>query len=152
MEQEIKSIIEKNLPAQVGEMLQKRLKKAEDDAKALEAANSYIRDLTDKNTRLNAEIIGLKEKETKHATVLSAIEELKEASRNRKVFEAETKLACEVSKNVDLTNFVGMVFKSPVYKNSVSKWKSYSDEWDSDLGKNVKKVSSENIDSEVKEE
>ena len=152
MEQEIKSIIEKSLPAHVGEVLQKRLKKADDDEKSLCNANEAIENLTKQVSRLSAENESLKKEKSADKEVLARIGTLQELERDRKVFEAETKLECEKSKNKDLNNFVGMVFKSPVYKNSISQWKTYSDEWDSDHARNVKKVSSVNTEEQKTEE
>ena len=92
MTEEIKLIIEKNLPAQVGDVLKTRLEQAERDAervKQLEeesrnqrvqissyqnAINSY-KSFDDRNSKLNERDLAITEKE-----------------RNQKVFELELKL------------------------------------------------------------
>jgi hypothetical protein len=152
MNQEIKSIIEKNLPAHVGAVLQERLKKADADEKRLEEALKQIKDTCIENINLSTDNKLLKEREATLADVLIQTEELKELVRDRRVFEAETKLQCALSENANMVNFVGMVFKSPVYKNNISQWKSYSDEWNCDLQRNIKKVSSVDTTEERTEE
>jgi hypothetical protein len=130
MNQEIKTIIEKNLPAHVGAVLQERLRKADDDEKRLGEVQKHVDQARTENITLRADNKLLKEMETAHETVLAKIAELKELERDRRVFEAETKLQCALSENANMVNFVGMVFKSPVYKNKINQDKNYLSEWD----------------------
>lgn len=67
---EIKEVIEKNLPAQVGETLQKRLKECdqfeEDLAKSkgfIENLEARVKEYSTKNTELNQELMSFKNRE-----------------------------------------------------------------------------------------
>lgn len=118
MEQEIKDIIAKNLPEQVGNVLKERLEKAEKDAKDLEIMNvSY--------GNLMIELEGKKQKLKELMSLESRINDIKNAEESIKERRMEMALQIsdiklqEAEKRADeLRNVLEIVFKSPVYRKS----------------------------------
>jgi hypothetical protein len=133
MENEIKAIIEKNLPEQVGNVLKIRLEKAEKDAVRVEELISNC-DAKDKR------IMCLENQLQKHRIIDQRevdinVRELKvaEAERSQKVFQAELRAAEAEKRANEIAGFTGMVFRSPVFRktidetNTIGSWYSYNE-------------------------
>ena len=101
MEQQIKEIIEKNLPKQVGETLQKRLAEADKNEKLLEIANQSL--LTGKKAMEDADaaIDSLKTQLDKHKNL---DKREKEITDKETAFEIE-KLKYQLESEKDKTSF-----------------------------------------------
>lgn len=98
MEAEFKAIIEKNLPAQVGDVLKKRLEQADVDASNLKRANETL-DANGKTiTSLNAQIAEYKKFDERNAAISAREIAVTESERNLKVKELEFQLASEKDK------------------------------------------------------
>lgn len=137
MTDEINEIIKKNLPAQVGELLKQRLDQAESDAKELIRYKQADTDKAKIIRELEETIKEYKKQDDRNSKLELREKEVEQAERNRKVFEAELKLAEAEKRLADNTNFVGMVFKSPIFRKSTSESTSYSTYWSSAENKNI---------------
>ena len=119
MTEEIRAIIEKNLPAQVGTVLNEVLQQGEKDAAELKAT---VIAYDDARKEIEKHLIKIEEYRQfdKRNSELGARENVvAEKERNQKVFEAEIKATESEKRATELAGFVGMVFKSPVYRTSV---------------------------------
>lgn len=94
IEQEIRDLIEKNLPAQVGNVLRERLETAEKDAKTVTGLNLDIKRLQNENRVLNSRLAKQEAVEAREAGVTDrekvaahreALIDLKEAHAKDKV-------------------------------------------------------------------
>ena len=137
MEQEIKSIIESHLPAQVGETLRKILEQGERDKAELVTLKNEVSDLRKKNSELQGEVLKMRETATQYNQIVSKTEELKELERNRKVFEAELKLTESEKRVAEMAGFVGMVFKSPIFRKTTNESLYTQEIWDNGVCKRV---------------
>jgi len=118
MEKEIQEIIEKNLPAQVGDVLKKRLDQAdtlEARVKLLESEISTARKFSNDLTAENAE---LKEKMEFHASIDERKSEVLDRENRQGIFEAKLKATEAENRANEISGFVQMVFKSPVFRKS----------------------------------
>lgn len=131
MEKEIEEIIAKHLPAQVGDVLKKTLEKAALDAREVaiqkETILSNRTTIADLEKRLSAYI----SLDNYQAALDAREKSISERERNQKVFEAELKLAEAEKRNNDMVGFVGMVFRSPIYRKTVSENDYHQSNWDS---------------------
>lgn len=118
MEQEIKDIIAKHLPAQVGDALKLRLLQAD----TLEADNARLtkekKQLLEDVNRLSDQVINLDHKLKAHSDL--AMREAAVLLRENKidVYEANLKAAEAEKRATELHGLVQTVFKSPVYRTS----------------------------------
>lgn len=120
MEKEILDIISKNLPEQVGSVLKKRLEEAEVDKKRIEQLENSVKYNTDKVLTLEKQLTEYKVLEVRQKVLDSREQEISKRENNQRVWEAELK-ALEADKRAnELAGFVGMVFKSPIFRKSVS--------------------------------
>jgi hypothetical protein len=119
MEQEIKDIIAKNLPEQVGSVLKEKLEKAEKDAYMLRVVTndyelkcaevtSLRRDLEDAKSRINEEISLESWKQT-----------LKDKEKNLELEILKIRLEEAEKRNSIGERLVEQVFRSPVYRKYV---------------------------------
>lgn len=120
MKKEIEDVIRQHLPQQVGETLRKRLDQAEHDA---DVVNRQKHQLVKKDEEINAlrERIEQLENQVKEEEQLEKDrEEVDGKIRDQKVFEAELKADAAEARANEMAGFVGMVFKSPVFRKSIS--------------------------------
>jgi seryl-tRNA synthetase len=113
MLEEIKLIISKNLPSEVGDLLKKRLQDADDlDAKCKAMAKDCD-DLRRSKDELQKQVDGLLNK-VKHQTEIET-QRLKneEDARNFKLVLAETKLKMVEEKCATIQNLADTVFRNP---------------------------------------
>ncbi len=127
MTNEINEIIKKNLPAQVGEVLQQRLKKADDDEKMLETAKKTNEDAVKKINELTSEVAKHKAITERESAVTKRELDVKERENSQKVFEAELKLAEAEKRITDIVNLTSLAFKSPVFRKEYTTpmWSSW---------------------------
>ena len=115
--QELQDVIEKNLPAQVGETLRKRLEQADLDAKKLENTTRLLVARDAAVTALTKENESLKEQLGKHTELGKREDAVKEAERDQKVFRLETELNAErrISNTFDET--LGKLVRNVEYRS-----------------------------------
>lgn len=119
MKDEIKAIIKKNLPAEVGETLKQVLEQGEINAKLVEEYGDKLKqrekEIEILNRRVSNEEVLLK----RTNDVQTRENNVSQKERDQKVFEAELKLL-EAEKRVnEIVGFTGMVLKSPIYRKSI---------------------------------
>lgn len=98
MTDEIRSIIEKNLPAQVGETLRLVLEKGEKDAAALELANKANKDAANLIDRLNEQIAEYRKLDSRNAGIEAREKAVADKERSLKIAELEYQLQAEKDK------------------------------------------------------
>jgi septal ring factor EnvC (AmiA/AmiB activator) len=120
MYKEIQEAINKNIPQHVGEVLKKRLEQADKDA-------AKVKELNDLLTSRNADIAGLnktieeyKKFDERNSKLVERENAVAEKERNQKVFEAEERAKAAEARANEMAGFVGMVFKSPVFRRTVT--------------------------------
>lgn len=136
VEKEIEEIIKKNLPAQVGEVLKTRLEQAERDTNTVKRQLEQIISKTATIVELEKTIADYKQFDERNSKLEVREKAVAEKERNYKVFEAELKLNEAEKRTNDAVNFVGMVFKSPVFRKTVSEYNGGIQNWNSQLGRN----------------
>lgn len=136
MEKEIEEIIKKNLPAQVGEVLKTRLEQAERDANTVKSQSEQIVSKTATILGLEKTISDYKQFDNRNSALEAREKAVAEKERNQKVFEAELKLAEAEKRTADATNFVGMVFKSPIYRKTTFENENGMQSWNSQTNRN----------------
>jgi len=117
---DIKESIEKHLPSQVGDVLKERLDRIE----KLEGENGRLKD---QNSQLQERVKDLKDDLSEHKTLDSRrddieerLKEVRKRERDMDVHDAKLR-AEEAEKRADLSKeYVEVVFKSPVYRQSTS--------------------------------
>jgi DNA repair ATPase RecN len=120
MEQEIKDIIAKNLPEQVGNVLKERLENAERDAKDLGSLRKDYGNLLTELEEKDKKIQGLSHLESRLDYIKATEESIKERKMETAIQISEIKLQ-EAEKRADeLRSVLEIVFKSPVYRKSHS--------------------------------
>lgn len=119
MTEEIKAIIEKNLPAQVGEILKTTLEQAKRDSERVKQLENENMDMRTERYSLKETINSYKSFDERNSKLNERELVVAEAERDRKVFEAELKLKESEKRITDNTNFVGMVLKSPIFKKTI---------------------------------
>lgn len=113
MLEEIKLIISKNLPAEVGDLLKKRLQDADDlDAKYKAIAKDYD-DLRKRKDEMQKQIDGLLNRVRSQDEVEAQRLKNEEDARNFKLVLAETKLKMVEEKCATIQNLADTVFRNP---------------------------------------
>lgn len=120
LEQEILEIISKNLPEQVGSVLKKRLEEAEADRKRVEDMDYTVKYNRDKIATLEEQIKKYEALEVWQKDLDIREKEISKRESNQKVWEAELRANEADRRANELAGFVGMVFKSPVFRKTVS--------------------------------
>jgi hypothetical protein len=118
MTREISEIIKKHLPAQVGDVLKERLKQADQDATDLENAEKALLARGVDIDRLQKQVAEYRALDARNAELATREELVADRERHQNVFAAELK-ALEAEKRAsELAGFVGMVFRSPIFRTS----------------------------------
>ena len=136
MTEEIKAIIEKSLPAQVGEILKQTLEKGKKDEAELKATVIAYDNARKEIEKHLAKINDYKQFDERNSKLEARENAVSEKERNQKVFEAELKLAEAEKRTTDATNFVGMVFKSPIYRKTTFESENGMQSWNSQTNRN----------------
>lgn len=122
---DLNASIEKNLPAQIGEVLRKRLQQAEIDAKKVTSLTEDVKYYQETLDAVNKKLVSQQELERKEENVAAKLLDLDTRERNIKIQILETQLT-EANKRADISKeLVTLVFKNPTYKttefNSINK-------------------------------
>lgn len=128
MTDEIRAVIEKNLPAQVGDVLKKTLEQGQKDAAEVVRLKTDIEALKTSIVNHLRTIDEYKKKDSEYNATEAKAAAVAKAENDIKVTVAELKLAESEKRTADAINFVGMVFKSPVFRKIESEtdnWQSY---------------------------
>lgn len=119
MTTEINEIIQKNLPAQVGDVLKQRLEQAEKDVKELDQAKKQ-RELDLKRIeQLSAEILEYKKFDERNASLETKEESLREQERNLKINMLEFQLEVEKNKSDFVREVTMGLVRNTTYKKNV---------------------------------
>ena len=125
MKQEIQELIAKNLPAQVGEVLKKRLEDADKYEVLVKAQKEMLNDKDGEIKCLKAEIEKYMKFDTRNSELDQREREISKRENTMEVWEAKLKLAEAEKRISDNVNFVGMVFKSPVFRKYTNEYDNY---------------------------
>ena len=120
MNKEIKDIIEKNLPAQVGEVLQEHLAKCDQESAENKRMHVELEKTNEARSRLLEQLQNYQLLDERNRTLEQREKDVSEKERDRKVFEAELKRDESEKRSNDLYSIVQLVFKSPVYKKTIA--------------------------------
>lgn len=118
MEQEIQEIIKKNLPAQVGEILQKRLEQAESDYRSLQNLKEKMLSLDEQIIRLNEEISKYKAFDSRNSLLEIREKLVSEQERNLKIETLEFQLQAEKEKTQFSKDVALGLVRNTEYKRS----------------------------------
>lgn len=133
---EIEEAIQKNMPNQVGVLLKQRLEQAEADAKSLENERELSKQKSEKIAQLEKTVSEYKSFDDRNSKLEARELAVTEKERNQKVFEAELKLNEAEKRITDNVNFVGMVFRSPIFRETVNKSVQGDHIWNNQLNRN----------------
>lgn len=119
METEIKAIIEKNLPAQVGDVLKQKLEQAEKDAEKVNQQAEYLLRDAEVIKKLQQQIEGYKSNNLRNATLDTREKELNEQAQNLEVTVLKFQLAVEKEKT-EFTKSVALgLVRNTEFKKSI---------------------------------
>ena len=138
MEKEIEEMIKKNLPAQVGDTLKKRLEKADKDEQIIIMLNDTIANhvKTISTLQEKGRIMEVKIKTDEDLTGREAAVSKRE--RDARVIELEYMLKASDMRAGEMAGFVGMVFKSPIFRRTVNQYDSHQDFYSGNVQQKVK--------------
>lgn len=136
LEQEINEAIKKNLPLQVGEVLQERLNELARLEQFEQDANAKIKDKEDR-LRAKDEVISKQQKEIHaHEDLDKRERDISEKERNYKIALLEKELECQKRLAEGYLGFLQALTKNPIYKETFSKSISTGTDWQN--GQNVR--------------
>ncbi len=125
IEQELKDVIERNLPSQVGQALRERLAKADADARKVTESEERIRSLNKELVESAARIAHLSEALSKHADITTRIAQVEERERNAEISELKIKLEAEQrSKDFARDVALGLV-RNVEYRHAINHTESH---------------------------
>lgn len=121
LEKAIQTSINENLPAQVGETLQKLLAEGKKNAELVEKIQKDYENSAKLINELQSEKAEMKKQLIAQENLYNREDQLKidQQELDKKILEI--KLEESEKRQADAVNFVGMVFKSPVYRKEISK-------------------------------
>ena len=149
MEKEIKEIIEKNLPEQVGKVLRERLEDLENTESDYKRIVKELDDLEKINKNLgdivNAVRKNLEDITSTHKSFDDREKEISYRENNVDVHDAEKTAQHAENKVHMLENVLNTVFRSPVYKSTcvTDKKKEYASEYNSNTNQYEDKLTNE---------
>lgn len=119
MEHEFKAIIEKNLPAQVGDVLKKRLEQADKDAADLSTARKANEDAVKKIDDLNKQIADYKKFDERNSALEAREKACEIQERDLKVKTLEYQLQSEKDKTVFAQGLALGLVRNTEFKRTV---------------------------------
>ena len=137
MQQEILEVIEKNLPAQIGEILKKRLILLDDYETQIKELNKTIERNREDLSELKKNIKKLEQLKLDEQDINERIKAVAEKERLMQVFELELKLSESEKRITEIVNFASMVLKSPVYRKTTNENTSYYTQYVDNAQKSV---------------
>lgn len=117
---EVTDAIEKQLPAQVGDVLRKRLEQAERDARALAEAKLSLERHTIQAANLSARIAELEGKLEKHGDLAKREEAVLQRERNAEINDLKTKLEAEQRFGQQVATALQGLVRNVEYRNNWS--------------------------------
>ena len=120
MTEEIKAIIEKNLPAQVGEVLKQALEQGQVNLRTAKSRGEEITRLLKANEELSSTIDEYSKKDAEYKSIVKREEDVRNREIHQDLVEAKIKLVESEKRATEAVNFVGMVFKSPIFRKTAS--------------------------------
>jgi hypothetical protein len=118
MLEEIKDIIAKNLPAQVGEALQKELAKIPELEKKLEVCEAARKAGIARISELDADLAALRAKEKWDTDLTYREQEVDKRERNLELALMKVRVEEAEKRTTEFHGLVQTVFKSPVYRTA----------------------------------
>lgn len=119
IKEQIEKAIEKNLPNQVGKVLKERLSQADKDAELADSLTITLKKAKKEISELSLKISKYSDIESKLKKLETLGDEIEKKLTGQKIFEAELKASAAEARANEIAGFVGMVFKSPVFRTSV---------------------------------
>jgi hypothetical protein len=119
MEKEFKEIIEKNLPAQVGDVLQKRLAKAVEDEQTVKSLNTTLSFRNEEITKLSNRIEEYKKFDERNTQLTAREIAVGVAERNLQVERLKDQLAAEKDKTQFVREVTLGLVRNTEYRKSV---------------------------------
>jgi len=129
MTEEIKAVIEKNLPAQVGSTLKDVLAQGEKDARELKDLRESYGFAQKRISELEQKLSDYRVLDERNAALDHREAEVDQKIRDQKVFEAELKATAAEARANEMAGFVGMVFRSPVFRRHINEYDHYGSNW-----------------------
>lgn len=117
---EINEIIKKNMPSEVGNNLKKLLEEGEECKNKLDILERVKKDLSDEVVFLKSTIQEYQKLDERNSKLEEREKDVVQKEINQKVFEAELKATEAEKRASELSGFVGMVFKSPVFRKTIN--------------------------------
>ncbi len=128
MEAEIKKIIEENLPAQVGDVLKKRLEQADRDVDTIKTLETNLKKRTGELKEANKEIETLRERWLRDDELKQRDETLTKRENKINVFQAELRAQEAQNRADEIFSLVDSVFKNPRIRKSIFNQHEYHNE------------------------
>lgn len=119
MEQEIKEVIAKNLPAHVGEVLKKRLSELEETERNHKALQELFVQKEKTISELNAKLSEYSKYDDRNSKLNIREAALEERERNIKIFELTTQLECEKEKTNLVNGLAHSLVRNTEYRKSI---------------------------------
>jgi hypothetical protein len=129
LEDSIKEAIEANLPAATAQHLQKHLENAKDIEQKYKTLSEKYEYLQEANVKLVESVNKLKELKNSFEDLIEREEKLRIDNQELDNKILKIKLEESEKRQTDAINFVGMVFKSPVYRKTLVESKMHSPQW-----------------------
>jgi len=142
MQEEFKAIIEKNLPAQVGEVLKTRLEKADRDSNTVKVQNDQIGKLKETVDSLENTIREYREFDKRNSELETRLREVADKERNVKIATLEYQLNSEkektqFSKDVALGLVRNTTYRENIFDNDfVNGYTDTNGRWVDSVNKN----------------
>ncbi len=119
MEQEIKDIIAKNMPEQVGAILKQKLEKADNDAHDIEVLRDRLDERFNEIVSLKRQVEDLKSRIKDEMNIEAWTQTLKDREANLELEILKIRLEEAEKRNSIGERLVEQVFRSPVYRKYV---------------------------------
>lgn len=117
--EDIQAAVSKHLPQALGEELQKRLKKADEDALRVQSLQKMFDDAEKQKERLNLRIEGLEKQLKQHAELADREKAVDKREHDADLTELKIRLDAEQSKNQFAKDVALGLVRNVEYRNSV---------------------------------
>lgn len=117
---ELLDMLERQIPKQLGEVLQHRFYELEKKEERLDVLEKQYEILEKEKKALQLELSKHQALDQKQAAIDSRSAAVAEAERNQKVVNAELRADCATQQVTLMKELVSQVFKSPIYKREIS--------------------------------
>lgn len=152
MKKEIQEIIEKNLPAQVGDVLKKRLEHLETVEGQYNNLRNDYNTVKNINTELHSRILELEAKIETQDSLTVREKSLEQDQNSLDLTLSNMERDCSNNKVDMMYVILGQVFASPVYRKTHTRGKTFVNQYDNATGEYKDVVDSETETTETREE